>query len=294
VGVRNFLTLLFTAAIFGSSFMFVRIAVPDFGPVVLMDARLILAGAVLLLFAVLTRHRLSLGGRGAEWLLLGGITFGLPFTLLGWAQLHVTASLAAIFIATAPLYTALVAALWMRERLTRKKLAGLALGLIGVAILTGWSPIGLDATTALALLMLLAVPMFYAVGTVYIRQRFHHLPPLDVTIFTLLAAGVLLLPLVPFSWPAAPPSMAATLAFLALTFLCTSFAFVMFFRLIATVGPVSTSTAGYLIPLFGAFWGAVFLNEPITPTMLLAFAIILASVALVTGVRLPQRRAVAA
>lgn len=290
---RAFGLLIGISALFGASFLFIRIAAPSFGPVLLMDARVLLAGGALVLYALATRQRLRFGGRPGRWLLLGGLNAAVPFTLIAWAELHLTSSLAAMLIGTLPLLTALVASVWLRERLTQSKLAGLVLGLAGVMILSGWNPLDPAPTTWLAIGAMLVATALYALGSVYTKVAFGGVPPLTVTTGNLLAAGAILLPLVPFAVPASAPPLGAAAAGLALALLCTSVAYLGFFSLIASVGPTSTATAAYLIPGFGTLWGVLFLGEPVNAAMLIGFSVILCGVAVAAGVA-GRRRAVTA
>ncbi len=136
--------LLLLAALWGPSFLFIRIASPVLGPGVLVELRVFLATLALTLYAISCARLPALWVRWKAYLLLGAINAALPFTLIALAELHLPSSLAAILNATTPLFTAIIAALWLHERLTTKKVIGLIIGVVGVGILVGWSPLSLN------------------------------------------------------------------------------------------------------------------------------------------------------
>jgi drug/metabolite transporter (DMT)-like permease len=280
------LSILFLlAAIWGASYLFIRIAAPVLGPAVLIDARVLMAGGVLLLYAAAIRHRPGFRSRWKRYLILGAVNAAIPFTLIATSELYLTASLAAILNATTPLFTAVVAALWLKDQLTIPKIAGIAIGLAGVAVLVGWSPLPLTGKVLLAVGLSLLAALCYGIGGVYATRAFRGTPSLTLAIGQQLAAGLLLIPFAAAQAPVARLSLAAGLALGALALLSTSVAYLLYFHLIAAVGPTKTLSVTFLIPVFGLLWGALFLGEPVGAGTLIGMAIILASITLVTGVR---------
>lgn len=283
--------LVLLAAMWGASFLFIRVASPALGPLPLAAARVLLAGGALALYAMAARRlRLrSLRVRWKSYVLLGAINAAIPFTLIAAAELSLTASLAAILNATTPLFAALIAATWLGERLTARRVLGLVLGLVGVAILVGWSPLRIDGAVLLAIMASLGGAVSYAGGGIYASRAFKGAPPLTLAIGQQLGAGaVLLLPAatrIPTIWP----STGVVLAFLALALLSTSVAYLVYFRLIASVGATNTLTVTILVPVFGLLWGALFLGEPVGIATVAGLVVVLASVVLVTGLRLPGK-----
>src|SRR5690606_11892948 len=144
MGWKDFFRLVLLASLWGASFLFIRIAVAPLGPFLLMDLRVLIASGTLMLYAFFLRRLPDLQKRWKEYLLLGTINSAIPFTLIATSELYITSSLAAILNATTPMFTAVVAALWLKDPLTWKKGAGLLLGFIGVAILVGWSPVPME------------------------------------------------------------------------------------------------------------------------------------------------------
>ncbi len=267
--------------------MFIRVAVPALGPFTLMGLRVALAASILALYAaVLARGMPKLRARWKEFLIVGATNSAIPFSLIAAAEIELTASLAAILNSTTALFTGVVAAAWIGEALTMKKIVGLVLGLAGVAVLVGWDPVPLSGIVLLSVGAMLVASLSYAIGGVYVKRTFAGVPPLAMAIGQHAGAALLLLPLAAVSLPAEAPPLPAALCALALTLLSTALAYLLYFRLIENVGPTKTLTVTFLIPFFGLLFGVLLLGEPIGVGTLVGFGIILYSVALVTEIRL--------
>jgi drug/metabolite transporter (DMT)-like permease len=247
--------LLLLSALWGGSFIFIRIAAPVLGPVVLVWTRVLLAGLTLLAFALIMRRPLEIRRFWRQYLVLGALNSAIPFLLISAAELNLSASLAAVLNATSPLFGAVIAFFWIRDPLTPRKLAGLFLGIAGVAILAGWSPITLDAVVVISIVASLLGAASYGLASVYTKARVHNAPALGMAVGSQLAASLLLTPFVPFTWPAATPSSTVILCTLALALGSTALAYVLFFRLVVDVGPTKALTVTFLVPIFGVIWG---------------------------------------
>ncbi len=305
---RDLVMLLTLAALWGASFLFMRIGAPVLGPAVLIFLRVSIASAALLLYLTAKRQRPKVVAKWKQYLLLGLMNAAIPFSLISTAELHVTASVAAILNATTPLFTALVARIWSNEPLTFRKIGGLILGFIGVAVLVGWNPdhsgasdFSGDGTNRLpaptnlaptmpapaslipATLSLLAA-VSYAFAGVYSSRAFKGERPMDMAIGQQLGASVIMIPLAAATMPDAVPSTSVILSVLGLAVLCTAAAYLLYFALIRNVGPVKTLSVTFLIPVFGIVWGVLFLGETVTPGTIVGLVIILVSVALVANV----------
>lgn len=268
----------------GASFLFMKVAVPELGPIVTSAVRVLLAGLALLAYALLIGSRPDLLSRWKQYLLLGAINAALPFALICAAELHLAASLAAILNATTPLFTALVALGWLREPIGWRKGAGLLLGVFGVSILVGWHPDSLELGNAFytaAGLSLLAA-LSYAFGGIYASRTFTGTASLDLAIGQQLAASVWLVPVALVTLPEHLPSMATVWSVLALSLLCTAVAYLLYFFLLQSVGPVKTLSVTFLVPLFGVVWGTLFLNESLSMNTLLGLIVIFVSILMVT------------
>lgn len=285
----SIIRLLLLSILWGGSFLFIRITAPALGPVVVAELRVLLAGLALALFAAATHRQLELRARWRQYLIIGVINSAIPFALIATAELHLTASLAAVLNATSPLFGAVIAALWLRDPLTPRKLAGLALGVAGVAILTGVSLPHLSPAILLAVGASLAAAASYGLSGNYLKARMAGAPSIGLATCSQLAAALVLAPIVPFALPPAWPNPTVVACMLALALLSTALAYILYFRLVTDIGPMQALTVTFLTPLFGVFWGALLLNEPITIGTIAGGLVVLAGTALVTGIRLPQR-----
>lgn len=291
---REFSLLLLCGALFASTFPLIRLTAPVFGPLALMDIRVFLAAGLLALWAWISRQPLGFKRPLCDWLLLGGLNSALPFSLIAFAQLHVPSSTAAIFIATVPLFTLLIEALWFGQSFTPQKALGLTLGTSGVAVLSGWGGLTFTPVVLLALLALLLASLSYALSAMVMKTRFAHGSPLSVSTGNFLSAGILLLPLAAAMPPRSLPGLETVLALAVLAVLSTAVAWALFFGLVRRLGIGPTSSVSYLIPMFGVVFGVLFLSEPVGPSTLLGFVLVLGGVALVGEVRLgwsPKRHA---
>lgn len=280
---RDAAELLLLSVLWGGSFLFIRVAVPLLGPVILMLLRVLIAGVALLLYALLTRQRLELRQRWLHYLVIGIINSAIPFTLIASAELYLTAGFAAILNATSPLFGALVAALWIKEALTLRKVLGLLLGLLGVVVLVGWSPLPFSARLVLALAASLGGALMYGIAGVYTRVYARGANSVALATFSQLGAALFLLPFLSVTPAPQLPTTIVALSVLALALICTAFAYLIYFRLIENVGPTRALTVTFLAPVFGVLWGVLLLHEPLTWSTVLGFAIILLGTGFVTG-----------
>ncbi|QYJ17105.1 hypothetical protein Rxycam_02943 [Rubrobacter xylanophilus DSM 9941] len=291
MNARDLGSLLLLGALWGGSFTFIRVATPALGPFLLMELRVLLATAVLAAGVLLVAGwRSDLLRRWRGFLVLGTLNAAIPFTLIAASEMRLTASLAAILNSTTPLFGALVAAVWMGERLGRGAVAGLFLGVAGVIALVGWSPLPASAGVLLAVAASLAASLFYGVGSVYAKLHFSGFSAPAMAVGQLGGASAVLLLPAAVTLPSTPPGRAVVLSVLALALLSTAAAYLLYFRLLASVGPTRTLTVTFLVPAFGVLFGAVFLDESLGPGSLLGLALILTSLALVTGILPPTHK----
>ena len=286
----DFATLIVLAALWGGSYLFIRIGAPALGPLPLVGGRVALAALVLWAVLRALGQRMALRPHAAKFLVLGLMNAALPFTLVAFAELRLTASFVAVLGATVPLFGALLSAVYLGEPVTTRSGAGLLLGLAGVGVLTGWSPVTLDRVALLSIAAALVASASYAAAGVYSRRSLADVPATTLALGQ--QAGALAWLALPAALllPAARPTTAAIAALGALSLFSTALAFVLFFRLLARVGPTRTQTVTYIVPAFGMLGGALFLGERITGGMLAGFALIAASMVLVNGIRLPLAR----
>ena len=278
------------SALWGGSFLFIRVAVPALGPFLLVELRVGLAAAALCLYALAAGSMPKIRGRWKSFLVLGFLNAAVPFSLISAAEIHLTASLAAILNSTTVMFTAIVAAVWMGDALTARKAVGIVLGIVGVSVLVGWDPLPLNGAVLFAVAAMLLASLSYALGATYAKRSFSGIPPLGMAIGQLSGAVVLLLPMAVVSVPERAPSTVVTFSMLGLAFLSTALAYLIYFRLIENVGPTSTLTVTLLVPVFGLLFGVLLLEEPFGPGTLAGLGIILTSVVLITGLALRKKR----
>ena len=213
--------------------------------------------------------------------IVGIVNCALPFLLFGYAALNLPASYMVILNAAAPLFSALLAPLWLGERLTPIKLGGLALGAAGVTLVSGAGPVTPDAGFLLAVAASLGAALCYALSGIYLKRRGAGAAPLAIAGWSQLFGGLVLLPLALAQPPTAAvtPAIAANLLVLALV--CSGVAYLLYFRLIADLGPTRALTVTFLMPAFGLVWGALFLGEAVTAPMLAGAALVVAGSAAV-------------
>ncbi len=267
-------------AVWGASFLFMRVSANDFGPAPLVELRLALGALVLLPF--LWRARAQFPLRLWPMLaLIGAINSALPFLLFAWAAQRAPAGIGAIANAMTVLFTALVGFLFFGERIGGRRAMALLVGFAGVVVLASGRIAGMSVGAAS--LAGATASLLYGVGINLVRRHLTGLPPAAVACATLGAAALLTLPLALATWPAQPVPVASWLSAAMLGVLCTGLAFVLYYRLIARIGASRASTVTYLIPLFGVGWAWWLLGEPLTWQMAVAGALILGSVAFSQG-----------
>lgn len=271
------------AALWGASFLFARVVGVELGALPTAGLRVGLAG--LALWPVLWRRglvRVAL----AHWrpiLVVGLLNSAIPFALYAWAVLSITTGLAAILNATSPLFGALVARLWLGERLPASRVLGLVLGFAGVAALASGQADFKPGGTGWALVACLGAALGYGIAACYTRVHLTGVPPLAVATGSQIAAALVLALPTALWWPAQAPSAKAWGAAVALALLCTAVAYVLYFRLIARAGPSRAVAVTFLIPVFAVAYGALLLGEPVTPWMLGCGAVVVLGTALATG-----------
>ncbi|WNZ24787.1 DMT family transporter [Leptolyngbya sp. NK1-12] len=278
--ISDIAELLLLAALWGGSFLFMRIAAPVLGPVWLIEFRVLLAGLVLLPLLLRLNYLHQLRQNLVPLSVVGSINSAIPFLLLAFASVSLPAGFTSILNATAPLFGTIVAAVWLKERLTPTRMVGFGLGFAGVVILIGVPPIAATSAFLVAVLAGLLAALMYAIAAPYIKRSLADVPSLVVTTGSQLGAAVLLLPALPFTIPQQIPSFTVVMAVIALALLSTAFAYILYFRLIQNVGSTKALTVTYLIPLFAMLWGAIILQEAVSLSMLIGCGFVLLGTAI--------------
>lgn len=267
----DILRLLSLAAIWGASFLFMRIIAPVLGTVPTAFFRVSIAATGLLVILALMRISWDFRGKFKIVLLLGMINSGIPATLYSVAAQVLPAGYSAIFNATTPLMGVLIGGLFFHEKLSLAKIAGVCLGLFGVGILTRAGPMAFDLQLLLGALSCLLATLCYGFAGFLARRWLDQAGGLDsrlATLGSMLGATLLLLPLFAYSTLTQPPASwggwSVWLSLLGLGLVCTALAYILYFRLLSSVGPVKSMTVTFMIPLFGVLWGALLLDEPLS------------------------------
>lgn len=270
------------AAIWGASFIFIRVTAPVLGPVWTTEGRVLIGGLALLGWLRLTGFDPQWRRHLRFYAAIGVVNSAVPFTLYGYAGLHLPASLMAILNATAPMFGLLLGAMFTGERVSAARIAGLALGAAGVALVARPADAGASPEYLWAVAACLCASFAYGVTGVLMKKYAAGVPSRGIAVGAQLCAAAALLPLLPFSAPAAAPGPLVIANLLGLAILASGVAFILYFRLMMDVGATRALTVTFLIPLFGMLWGALFLGETLAPAGLAGAALIVAGTALVT------------
>ncbi|NJN21873.1 MAG: DMT family transporter [Leptolyngbya sp. RL_3_1] len=277
--------LVLLAALWGGSFLFMRIAAPELGPIWLSECRVLLAGLVLLPLVIGRGLWPELRHHARPLMVVGFLNSALPFSLLAFSSLSLPAGMTAILNGTVPFFGVVVAFFWLKEPLTWARISGLVLGFIGVVILVGLRGTTVTPDLLLAVATGVMAAISYAVAAPYVRLRLPGVPALVIATGTLLSAASFLVPLLPFTRPQQMPHPLALGSVVALALFSTAVAYLLYFHLIEQVGSSRALTVAYLIPLFAMAWGTMLLDEPLTRSMILGCGLILLGTAIANMTR---------
>jgi drug/metabolite transporter (DMT)-like permease len=282
MSTTSLIQLLSLAAIWGASFLFMRVTVPVLGPAWLIEARVLLGALLLWVVARWLRQPLVWKGQGRHYAVLGLFNTALPFLLFAYAARTLPASILSILNATGPIWGALIAALWQRTPLSPRAALGMVLGVAGVTLLLGVDPAALQAGAGWATAAPRGAPGCYGLASNYARVAPTQ-GPLANAHGSMWAAVLWVLPLLPWLPAPSTPGPTALAMVAALGLLCTGVAYLLYFRLVADIGAAPALTVGFLIPLFGVLWGWLFLGEAVGWHTLAGGLVVLVGTALVTG-----------
>jgi len=284
---RDIADLLLLAALWGASFLCIRLGAVEFGPVPLAALRCLGAALFLLPILLWRGQGQALKSRWRDIAWVGIVNSAVPFSLYGVALLAINAGLSAIFNAATPLWAGAIGAVWLRERLGLTRVLGLLIGLAGVAGLA-WDKAAFTAnehgvSAALAIGACLLATAFYGYGGNFTKKHLAGLPSMALAAGSQLSAAIVLALPAWLQRPSTPPSARAWIALALLAVLCTGVAYILYFRLIARTGPTNAAAVTFLIPVFAAAFGGLFLGEAVTLSMLVGGAVILVGTALAMG-----------
>lgn len=283
------LSMLYCGAAFGGSFLFMRVAAPDLPPPVVAFLRIGIAAVALLLVSGTPALR-ALRQDWRKFAFLGVFMTGGPFLLFAAAEQTITAGLGAVLNATTPMWTVLIVFFWLKQPLTAARIAAIVIGFAGVGVIVGTEGlrIGPDAWVGVALATVAA--SLYGIGLTFARRNLSGHEPLELAFGQLAAGAILLSPFALLTSGSAHPTVASGAAILGIAIFSTAIAWPLLFRLNRQVGPLATSTIPFLNPIFGVLWGALFLHEAVTPSLLGGGLLVFIALALILDVR-PRRTA---
>jgi len=288
---RSWILLGLLAALWGASYLFIKIGLEDFSPAMVVFLRTLLAALVL---APLALHRGAMRGlRPLLWpiVVLAAVQVAVPFLLISWGEEEISSSLAGILVASAPILTALLAVfIDHEERPTLVGGLGIGLGIVGVALLLGVD-VGGDSAALIGGLAVVLASLGYAIGGFYLKARFKEAQPIGVVTATMLASAILVLPVTLVSLPTDAPGLGPLAAIATLGAGGTGLAFVIFYTLIADVGPAKASIVAYIAPVFAVIYGVAFRNEAFTLATFVGMALILGGSWIAGQARAPVARA---
>jgi drug/metabolite transporter (DMT)-like permease len=283
VALSDLLRLLLLAAIWGGSYLIMRVAAPAFGPLPLVMLRLTGAALFFMPWLLQARNRPLLRAHAGRLAVLGLLNSALPFSLLAFASLRLEAGFTSVLGATVPLFATAVDALWWRHALTLPRILGIVLGFCGVMVLAfghvGFHSMGSTVAFGAALLASLC----YGIAAHYGKHHFGGQPVMLPAAGSMLASALLIWPLGLWLWPAQPPPLHDWLAAGVLAVVCTASAYMLYYRLIARIGATSATTVTFIVPVFGVLWGILFLHEQLTAVIVGGMLIILLGVAFTSG-----------
>lgn len=282
---KDWVLLISLAAIWGSAFMFIKISAVEFGPILLVTLRLLIAGLVFVPLLLKKQNRLQFKPYLPSILIIAVVSNALPFTLFAFASLGATSNMLGILNGTTAFLTTFIAYFWLKEFISSKQIVGLFLGFIGVVILV--NPAN-GSSTILASMCALVGSLCYAFNGNYLQKYHQNSNKIVLIGWSMLFGGLLMLPLAVFNLPNQMPNFNSFLALLWLAVVSTGIGYLAYVRLIDRIGAVKTSTLTYLLPVFSIIWGAIFLNENITLIIFGGFMFVMMGMYFANSVKKPK------
>lgn len=281
----NLFRLLLLGAIWGTSFMLMRIAVPEIGPLPVTFLRAFLGGAALYLFARASNVDFAWRANARTYLVIGLFNTAIPFALFAWSALHIPSAYMATMNSLAPIFTGMFGFLLLAEKLSPSRIAGFVLGMAGVAVLVGVGPTEITPDVVLGVLACVAAAVCYGFAATFTRMKASKIPSLATATGSQLLASIVLLPLAVVGMPdtLGAVTLQGVIAVTVLGVVCTGLAYGLFFHLIAAEGSSKAVTVTFLVPATASVWAWLFLGEPITIGTITGIAVVLCATALSLG-----------
>lgn len=286
VPLSDLASLLYLGAVWGGAFLFLRIAAPQVGPLWAAEVRIGLAAIILLAIAGPRTWRAA-RGRIGSFLVVGTLFSAVPFSLISFGSLTLPAGMGSLLNAATPLFTAIVSALWIGQRISGRTVVGLGIGVVAVLVLVGWSPLPMEPGTLLAAGAVLAATLSYAVAGTYIRRSLSDVGGLELATGQLTTGALVLLPFAVITGAPGEVGLDGLVSLVAVAVFSTAAAWPVFFRVLHHTTPIAASTVTFIVPAFGITWGALVLAEPIGMNLIAGFGLVLVSLVLVLNLPMP-------
>ena len=288
MNTKNTVKLILLSSIWGGSFIFMRILAPILGPILTASMRTLIAGIFLVIVFKITKDKIYWKRDFKELFVIGVVNSSIPFFMFSFAALHIPASLSSIINSMTPMFGAILSAIFLIEPLSIKKSIGLILGSIGVGIVSSLNIAGAGTNYYLSIGACLVAALCYGISSIYIKLKANHIEPKAIAAGSQVFAGLALLPFAlmnPVSF-----ELTAKLTFTVISFavICSAVAYLIFYDLIAQVGPTKALTVTFLVPIFGIVWGSFFLKEAIVLSTVIGGVVILIGTYLVTSSKTPS------
>ncbi|MBF7074291.1 DMT family transporter [Glaciecola sp. MH2013] len=279
----HLLELIFLSAIWGASFMLMKETVPSFGVFALVEVRAAMAALCLLPLVYFKRQFPDLVANWKKLLFVGAFNTAIPFCLFSYTSIHLDAGLTAILNATAPMFGAVIAFLYLHERIGLHGLIGLLIGFFGVVVISQDTQSS-NSISLLPVLSALAATSCYGIAACFMKKHLSGAKSFAVAAGSQVFAAILLLPAAIYTWPSVNPSPTTWMFAMILAVVCTGVAYIMYFDLIAKVGPSQAMMVGYLVPVFGICWGIIVLGESLSTQAMIGGTMIIFGVMITTGI----------
>ena len=270
--LKDWILLTALAAIWGSAFMFIKISAVDFGPILLVTLRLLIAGLVFMPFLLRKKKRSLFKAYLPAIIIIAIVSNAMPFTMFAYASLGATSNMLGILNGTTAFLTTIIAYFWLKEAVTSKQIIGLLLGFVGVLILVNPSN---GSTTLIASMCAMIGSLCYAFNAAYLQKYHSNSDKIVLIGWSMLFGGFFMIPLASFNLPNSIPDTNSILALFWLAVISTGVGYLAYVRLIDRIGAVKTVTLTYLLPVFSIIWGAIFLQEQITIFILGGFIFVM-------------------
>ncbi|WP_210448818.1 DMT family transporter [Vibrio crassostreae] len=270
------------AAIWGGSFLFMRIAANPLGPAVLIEARVLCAAVTLLLVSFYLKRKLSFNSHAKHFFILGLFNTALPFLFFAYAAQTLNASTLAILNSTAPIWAAIIGAIWTKTTLEARVLLGLGIGVTGVGVLVGWDAMNIGQEAILPIFAAVMAAFSYGIASNYTKTA-PKIEAFNNAHGSMWAAVLIVLPFVFFIPMRETPDLTITTSVILLGAVCTGLAYLLYFNLVSELGAPSALSVTFIIPVFGILWGNLFLGEAVGINTVAGSILVITGTMLVTG-----------